>query len=533
MGGLLGSGALLLARLPAASAAMKLRRLYVVLGDQLDAACVVDADFDPRQDALWMCERGSEARRAWSHQMRLVYFLSAMRHFRERIEQRGWRLIYREVDDHGADTLAQRLLRDLRELQPGVVLITRPGDLQLWAELRDTLQPAGQPWRLREDPHFYTTPADFSQWARGRSQLRMEYFYREQRQRFKILVEADGAPRGGRWNFDADNRQSFDAQGPQRLDAPRRFAPDRITAQVIAEVQQRYGDHPGRCDGFDWPVTPEQAREALADFIAQRLPAFGRYQDAMWLGEPYLFHSRLSAAMNLHLIEPRTVVDAAIAALENGDAPLPAVEGFVRQILGWREYVRGIYWHRAERWATDNALDAMQALPAFYWSGATPMRCLADTLQQTLEHGYAHHIQRLMVSGLYALLLGVQPAQIEAWFHAIYVDAVAWVEVPNTLAMSQFADGGVLASKPYIASGSYIRRMSNACDRCRFKPQLRTGPQACPFTTLYWDFLLRHEQRFRDHPRLGLQLRNLARLDAEARAAIRQQASRLRERGGP
>lgn len=507
---------------------MKLRRLYVVLGDQLDADSVLDADFDPRQDRLWMCERRSEATRVWSHQMRLVYFLSAMRHFRQHIEARGWRLIYREVDDLPDATLAQRLARDVDDLQPQLLLITRPGDLQLFAELREALQEAGIRWRLREDPHFLTTPQDFADWAQGRQQLRMEYFYREQRRRFSLLVEPDGEPRGGRWNFDADNRESFGTQGPPPTTV-RRFEPDAITRQVIAEVQQRYGSHPGACADFDWPVTAEQAQEALADFIEHRLPQFGRYQDAMWLGQPYLFHSRLSAAMNLHLISPRTVVDAAIAALENGHAPLAAVEGFIRQIVGWREYVRGIYWHRQQQWATDNALGATQALPDFYWNGDTDMRCLADALRQTLAHGYAHHIQRLMVTGLYALLLGVRPAEVEAWYHAIYVDAVAWAEVPNTLAMSQFADGGVLASKPYIASGAYIARMSNACGKCRYRPQQRTGTHACPFTTLYWDFLIRHESRFRDHPRLRMQVRNLERLDADARAAIAMQAQQWRK----
>lgn len=511
---------------------MTLRRLYVVLGDQLHIDSVLDADFDPERDALWMAERRSEAKRAWSHKMRLAYFISAMRHFRQQIHERGWSLIYRSAGDHADDTLPKRLVRDLDTLQPEVVIVTRPGDLQLHQELGEALDAADPPWQLREDPHFLTTPQDFADWAQGRKQLRMEYFYRQQRQRYRILLDGDGEPRGGRWNFDADNRDSFDADGPPPHSRPQAFAPDAITRQVIDEVQREYADHPGECAEFDWPVTPEAAEQALVDFIAYRLPSFGQFQDAIWLDEPYLFHSRLSAALNLHLISPRRVIDAAIEALENGDAPIAAVEGFVRQILGWREFVRGIYWFRAQDWAQDNALNAETRLPAFYWTGKTEMACLADALRQTLKTGYAHHIQRLMVTGLYALLLGVRPQEIEAWYHAIYVDAVAWVEVPNTVGMSQFADGGVLASKPYIASGAYIQRMSNACGQCRFNPKLKTGAKACPYTTLYWDFLIRHEARFADHPRLKLQLRNLQRLDAEHRAAIQAQAATHRKQAG-
>lgn len=507
---------------------MSLRRLYLVLGDQLDTDSVLDADFDPQRDGIWMAERRSEAKRAWSHKMRLVYFISAMRHFRQQIHGKGWPLTYRSADDHPDDSLTQRLVRDLDTLNPETVIMTRPGDIQLYHEMRGALAQARQSWQLREDPHFLSTPADFAEWAQGRKQLRMEYFYRQQRLRHGVLLDGESEPRGGRWNFDADNRDSFGKDGPPEHPAPRAFAPDAITRQVIEEVERDYADHPGECSDFDWPVTAADAEQALEDFISHRLPRFGQFQDAIWTGTPYLFHSRLSAAMNLHLISPRRVIDAAIEALENAHAPIAAVEGFIRQILGWREFVRGIYWYRADKWADDNALDAETPLPQFYWTGDTEMQCMADALAQTLQHGYAHHIQRLMVTGLYALLLGVRPKDIEAWYHAIYVDAVAWVEVPNTVGMSQYADGGVLASKPYIASGAYIDRMSNACAQCRFNPKLKTGAKACPFTTLYWDFLIRHEQRFANHPRLRMQLRNLQRLDTEARSAIQAQASRLR-----
>jgi deoxyribodipyrimidine photolyase-related protein len=360
----------------------------------------------------------------------------------------------------------------------------------------------------------------------------METFYREQRRRFGVLMQG-GEPRGGQWNFDAENRAAFGPGGPGSLPPPARFAPDAITAEVLAEVATRFAKHPGSLADFAWPVTREQALQSLQRFITERLPLFGHYQDAMWPGEPWLYHAHLSAALNLKLLNPREVVDAAVAALDAGHAPLTSVEGFVRQILGWREYVRGIYWTQMPGYAALNALDAQAYLPAWYWTGDTDMACLRDTLRQTLATGYAHHIQRLMVTGLYALLLGVRPQQVHEWFLAVHVDAVEWVELPNTLGMSQFGDGGLMASKPYIASGAYIDRQSPYCATCRYRPAERTGPQACPFTTLYWDFLLRHETRFASHPRLALQVRNLARLDEAERHAIQTQAQALRQSSGP
>jgi len=297
-------------------------------------------------------------------------------------------------------------------------------------------------------------------------------------------------------------------------------------------VNARYADHPGSLEDFAWPVTAAQAREALAVFVRERLPDFGRWQDAMWAGEPWLYHAHLAAAMNLHLLDPREAVDAAVAAWREGRAPLPAVEGFVRQILGWREYVRGIYWTQMPGYAQRNALGANATLPAFFWDGKTDMACLRDAIGQTLRLGYAHHIQRLMVTGLYALLLGVRPPEVHAWYLSVYVDAVEWVELPNTLGMSQYADGGVMASKPYVATGRYIERMSNHCRGCRYDPAQATGPRACPYTTLYWDFLARHETALAGNPRMTMQLRNLQRLSPERRSAIAEAANEHRSSVG-
>ena len=248
----------------------------------------------------------------------------------------------------------------------------------------------------------------------------------------------------------------------------------------------------------------------------------------MWTGEPFLNHSLISTSLNLKLLNPRKAVAAAEQAYRQGRAPLSAVEGFVRQILGWREFVRGIYWRLMPGYVEMNILKAETALPAFYWTGKTEMNCLRHVVGQTLERGYAHHIQRLMVTGLFAMLLGVRPKEIHEWHLAVYVDAVEWVELPNTLGMSQHADGGLMASKPYAATGKYIQRMSNYCDGCRFKPEKSTGQDACPFTTLYWDFLLRNEPFLRKNQRMAMQLKNLVRLTAEKRADIRKQAEEVR-----
>jgi deoxyribodipyrimidine photolyase-related protein len=355
----------------------------------------------------------------------------------------------------------------------------------------------------------------------------MEFFYREQRQQHEVLMEGD-VPAGGRWNFDADNRESFGAAGPGLMPPRTSFPPDAITQEVIALVDAQFAHHPGTLHGFAWPVTRVQALRSLQAFVDERLPLFGPWQDAMWPGDPWLYHAQLSAALNLKLLNPREVVAAAEQAWRAGHAPLASVEGFIRQILGWREYVRGIYWTQMPGYLERNALGATHDLPAWYWTGDTDMACLRDALAQTVAHGYANHIQRLMVTGLYALMLGVEPRQVHAWYLAVYVDAVEWVELPNTLGMSQYADGGLMGSKPYIATGKYIQRMSPHCEGCRYDPAQRAGDSACPFTTLYWDFLMRHETMLAGNRRVALQVKNLARLSDVEKQAIRDRAASIR-----
>ena len=509
-----------------------LRHLVLVLGDQLDRASSAFDGFDPAQDAVWMAEVSDESTQVWSAKQRTVLFLSAMRHFAQALREEGHTVFYRALSDSSADTpdstLAQELTRTLHGCVVQRLRLVEPGDYRVRTELQTAANTCGVPLDLLPDTHFLCSTAEFANHAQGRKQLRMEYFYREMRRRHGVLMQADGSPVGGEWNFDADNRQAFPAGGPGLVPETPRFAPDAITQGVITLVNLRFASHPGSVARFGWSVTRAQALQVLQSFIEERLEHFGRWQDAMWAGEPWLYHAHISAALNLKLLNPREVIQAAERAYTQERAPLAAVEGFIRQILGWREFVRGIYWLKMPAYGELNALGATEDLPAWFWTGATDLRCLNDAITQTLEHGYAHHIQRLMVTGLYALLHGVDPRQVHAWYLAVYVDAVEWVELPNVLGMSQFADGGLMASKPYAATGKYIERMSNHCSGCRFNPAQRTGEQACPFTTLYWDFLARHQVLLARNPRMALQVKNLLRIPPAEMATIADRARAIR-----
>jgi deoxyribodipyrimidine photolyase-related protein len=525
---------------------MSTRNLIIILGDQLNADSAAFDDFDPTQDIIVMAEVAHESTKVWSSKPRTALFLSAMRHFCESLRNKGCKVHYRELTASGgawqgaggaaktssAETFTAALAEATARIKPKKWVVVEPGEWGVREEIRAAALAAGLSLDMREDRHFLCTHAEFEAHAAGRKQLRMEFFYREMRQRHDVLLDK-GKPEGGAWNFDSENRKSFGKEGPPLHLPPRRFQPDELTREVIALVNERFASHPGDLTAFDWPVTAEEAEQTLEDFMVHRLREFGDWQDAMWTAEPWLFHSRISAVMNLKLLDPRRVIAAADNEWKAGRAPLAGVEGFIRQILGWREYVRGIYWQQMPGYVERNALGADQPLPAFYWTGETDMACLRDALDQTLRLGYAHHIQRLMVTGLYSLMFGVRPREIHEWYLAVYVDAVEWVELPNTLGMSQHADGGLMASKPYIATGKYIQRMSNYCAGCRYDPAESIGPKACPFTTLYWDFLLQHEPAMRKNQRMAMQVRNLARIDEPKREAIRNQAAAIRSQNTP
>ncbi len=503
------------------------RRLILVLGDQLNASSAAFEGFDPAVDAVWMAEVAGEAEHVWSHKARIALSLSAMRHLRDALRAEGRRVDYRQIDDpSNRGTLFSELADAVRRLRPRKLVVVQPGEWRVEHALRTVAGRVGVEAEVRPDRHFICPRARFERYADERKMLVAEHFYRWMRRGEGVLMDGD-SPRGAQWNYDAHNRRAFGRDGPDQIPRPVSFPPDELTREVLAVVSERFARHPGSLDHFDWPVTATQARRALDDFIQHRLPRFGPYQDAMWTGEPFLYHSRLSAPMNLKLLDPREAIAAAEEASNAEAAPLNSVEGFIRQVLGWREFVRGVYWRHMPGYAKRNALEANRALPGFYWGGDVGMNCLRQCIGQTLQYGYAHHIQRLMVTGLFPLLLGVEPAQVHQWYLAVYVDAVEWVEMPNTLGMSQFADGGIMATKPYCASGSYIQRMSNYCSGCRYNPAELTSRSACPFTTLYWDFLLRNRQRLADSPRMAPQLHNLQRFSRQEQSSLRERAMRM------
>ncbi len=517
---------------PPASLRGAVDRLLVLLPDQLHLDYPAAAGLDPQADAVLQMELAEDFTHVPSHKQRTALVLSAMRHFAGELDAAGWRTAYLRLEDRRNDGRLERQLRRCwSSLAPARLVVFRPGDHRTLEALERAAAGLGARLELLEDPHFLVAPAEFAAWAAERKTLVMEHFYRRVRRRLGVLLTANGKPEGGSWNYDSENRKPL-AEGAPDLPGRAGFPPDAITRQVLELVERRFADAPGRLDSFAWPVTGEQARAALARFVRVGLPSFGDYQDAMKSGQPWLFHSLLAPALNLKLLDPRECVARAEEAYHDGGAPLNAVEGFIRQIIGWREFIRGVYWLEGPAYAERNHLGQEGALPAFYWSGETDMNCARESLGQVLEHGYGHHIQRLMVTGNLALVAGVHPRAISDWYLGMYVDAMDWVTLPNTLGMVMYADGGVVGSKPYAASGRYISRMSDYCDGCRFDPGKRAGETACPVTTFYWDFLDRNRQRLARVPRMGFSLRNLERLPAAELGAIRDRAGALRRAWG-
>jgi deoxyribodipyrimidine photolyase-related protein len=506
-----------------------IRHLVLVLGDQLDHASAAFDGFDPARDRVLMIEAAGESTHVWSHKARTALFLSAMRHFAERLRGRGWTVDYRALGDGDGEDLLDILAARLRRYTPGKLVLVEPGEWRLERAIRALCERERVALDLRDDLHFMISRTGFADWAKKYRQPRMEFFYRMMRERHGVLMDG-GEPAGGRWNFDADNRSGFGRKGPGLVPPPLRFEPDAITRGVMAEVEARFAGHPGTTAAFDWPVTREQALAALSDFVEHRLELFGHHQDAMWTGQPWLWHARLSAAMNLKLLSPREVVAAAVAAWRERGLPLQSVEGFVRQVIGWREFIRGMYWLDMPRLRNANHYGHARALPRWYWTGDTGMNCMRAAIGQTLRHGYAHHIQRLMVTGQFALLAEIAPQQVEDWYLAVYVDAVEWVELPNVAGMALYADGGRFTSKPYVASGAYIQRMSNYCDGCRYSPSARSGEAACPVTVLYWHFLDRHQAEFAANARTALMAKNLQKLAPAERTAIGERARQMLEK---
>ncbi len=504
------------------------RCLLVLFGDQLHLDEPALQKLDRSRDAVLMMEVSEEATHVPSHKQRTVLFLSAMRHFAKELRGQGFRVEYVALDDPAnTQSFLQEMRRANQRLQPEQILIVEPGEWRVRRVVEDFQQECGVPLEILPDSHFLLSTEEFGQWASGRKEWILEHFYRWMRKRFGVLIQPNGEPTGGQWNFDKDNRQAF-REDPERIPTPLDFPPDKITKDVMDLVEARFPDAPGELDSFGWPVTRADALSAAEDFFEHRLAHFGEFQDAMVLGQPWMYHSLLSPAMNLKLLNPRELIDRAVDAYENKGAPLNSVEGFIRQILGWREFIRGVYWHEGPEYRQRNELGAPLPLPRAYWDANSPLRCIREAVGEVLQNGFGHHIQRLMITGNLALLAGVQPGEISDWYLGMYVDGVDWVTLPNTLGMAMHADGGRVGTKPYAASGAYVNRMSNYCKSCRFDPKKRIGELACPITTLYWDFLDRHRARFSKNRRMGFAVKNLERIKDPELREIREHAAKWR-----
>jgi len=502
--------------------------LRLVLGDQLSNRIAALRDIDLGRDMVLMVEVAAEADHVPHHPRKIALILSAMRHFADELRAAGVRVDYVRLDDPtNTGSFDGEIARAVRRHAPAQIVATEPGEWRVEEMMRSWSERLGLPVEVRDDDRFYCSRAAFRAWAGGRRQLRMEYFYREMRRRHDVLLDAEGQPVGGAWNYDRENRKPL----PRAIVAPRPHGvpPDAITREVLDLVSARFGARFGSLEDFRFAVTRQEAERALARFIAEGLPLFGDYQDAMRAGDPFLFHSLLSIYLNIGLLDPRAVVGQALAAWRAGRAPLNSVEGFVRQILGWREFVRGIYWTFMPEYAARNGLAATRPLPALYWGQPTRMRCLSETIGQISREAYAHHIQRLMVTGNFALLIGAEPRQVCDWYLAVFADAFEWVELPNTLGMALHGDGGAMASKPYAAGGAYIDRMSDYCADCDYSVSARGGDGACPFNYLYWDFLIRNAAKLSANPRMAMAYRTLAKMDPERRRQIEQDAKRFLE----
>ncbi len=500
------------------------RNLCLVLGDQLTHDLASLHDFDLKRDVIWMCEVAEEATYVRHHKKKIAFLFSAMRHFADELRAKGYRVHYTHIDDaNNAGSFEAEVARAIHTLKPEKLLLTFPGEYRVLEAMRGWPTKFGVKVEILEDDRFLCTVDEFATWVKDRKQLRMEFFYREMRRRYKILLNGDD-PEGGQWNYDSENRKPPDGGAGMFQSTPLFFKPDKITREVMEIVAARFGDHFGDLEPFHFAVTRDQALEVLDHFIRERLPFFGDHQDAMIEGQPWMYHSFISAYINCGLLKPLEVIAAAEQAYRNGKVPLNAAEGFIRQILGWREFVRGIYWVKMPAYASENFLQANRPLPWFYWSGETDMNCMKQCITETKQNAYAHHIQRLMVLGNFALLAGLDPKEVNEWYLVVYADAYEWVEMPNVSGMILFADGGYLASKPYAASGAYIDKMSNYCKGCKYKVADKNGKDACPFNYLYWDFLDRNREKLRGNHRLGMIYNTLGRMGDDRLAAIRHDA---------
>jgi len=497
------------------------RRTVWILADQLSVTNASLLSAKKGRDCLLFIESRQTFGKLPYHRHRLMLLLSAMRHFAAEREAEGWETDYHRLGD--APDMRSALARHCGARKPSEILITRPNSHDECLALDALAKKLESPLRILPSTQFLCSWEDFAELAGGKKRLLMENFYREMRRRTGLLMESDGKPTGGDWNYDAENRGTLNdwrkagSPLPGKLPRPEQ---DALTQEVARDLEIHFPGAPGKAEDFALPVTRKASLQWLEHFIGERLPDFGTWQDLMLQGEPDMFHSIISPMLNIGLLDPIECARAAESAYRGGKAPLPAVEGFIRQIIGWREFVNGVYWLKMPEYAEVNALKAERPLPAFFHDGKTDLNCLRQTLEEVLKGGFNHHIQRLMILGNFLLLAGMNPQEALRWFNAMYIDAHDWVMAANLLGMALHADGGFMATKPYAAGGAYIHKMSNYCEGCSYSPDIKTGPGACPFNLLYWNFYETHRERFAKNPRTAMMVRSWMKRSEKERSTI-------------
>ncbi|HSR54424.1 MAG TPA: cryptochrome/photolyase family protein, partial [Acidobacteriota bacterium] len=473
---------------------------------------------------LLLVETRARTRDFLCHKHKLILVWSAMRHWAREMEQQGWSVDYRPQ----CRGFRQGLKAHIQAFQPRRLRLMETAEYGRADQIASMARDLGLPVEMTPNNAFLSDKREFAEEAKDRKSLVMETFYRGMRRRTGLLMEAGRKPAGGAWNFDKKNRKT----PPDDHDFPevKRFQPDGLTRDVMELVEEEFAGHFGRSDSFFWPVTHGQARAFLDDFLEQRLDLFGPYQDAIVRGQPVLYHSLLSSLLNIGLLEPLEVCRLAEERYRKGEARIESVEGFIRQIIGWREFIYQVYHLKMPGYIESNQLEADLPLPEFYWTGDTDMACVADAVGNLKSWGTNHHIQRLMVTGNFALTAGIDPQQVNDWYLAAYADAYEWVVTPNVLGMALYADAGFLATKPYAASANYINKMSDCCSSCRYSHRESTGDKACPFNALYWDFLARNRVAFSDNPRMNLVMANLEKRRSKDLPQLRDKAREIRRK---
>ena len=500
------------------------KTLRLILGDQLNAQHSWFSTVN-NEHTFVMIESREEGSYAPHHIQKVVGIFSAMRQFAHSLKSQGHQLHYHKILDSTEANLRTVLASIAHQYGAERIELQEPDEWRLREDL-EQLKDEGFKITWCSSEHFISTREEFEGLFEGKKTFLMETFYRALRRRTGILMDM-GQPAGGKWNYDAQNRKKL----PKNHLPPPPFVPSTDVSTELKDALAAQLPTIGKLENpkhFYWPTTPTQAWEIFDHWLQYGLPSFGDYQDALTTKSWSLYHSRISFALNTKMIQPLEVCQRVEAHYRaNPEIALNAVEGFIRQILGWREFMCCVYWHRMPEFADENFFGFDRKLPQWFWNGDTKMKCLSHTIGQSLNHGYAHHIQRLMVTGNFALLAGIDPDEVDLWYLGIYIDAFEWVEITNTRGMSQYADGGWIATKPYVSSANYMKKMGDYCDQCFYNPKTKTEDDSCPFNALYWNFFDSQRDKLQSNFRLGMVYRTYDKMNADVKAGIREKAQSL------